>query len=280
MGIFNSIFKPNVNRLANGNNVEGLINCIKNEDEQIKNDACKAFREMELRDVQAVNKLCIALKDDNINVKINASLGLGLAMGKLGIFSIEKKVANNFYRMAPTTIESLMIILKDKDSRVRSMGAVALSQLSPSYDSIAVNALFLLLKDSDKDVKASATAALYFWAIESKDPRYLHELEDKNSIAYKSNKTLNISLNEKFKETDFIASFPKKIDQIFLKPFKGRGLNSDVEEELGMMIQVSYEKYKKSIELSKSNTISIIANEFYRKISEYWKLYFDGKDLA
>ena len=125
------------------------------------------------------------------------------------------------------------------------------------------------LADIDKDVNASATAALSFWAIETKDPRSLASLRNPNSIAYKSHRILNKSLHEIFQDTDLIPSYPQKVDQAFIEPFKGMGLKPDVEEELGRGVQAEYVKYRKTIDLSQSNTISLMANDFYKAHSDH-----------
>ncbi len=274
MGVFRSLFKPSVGQLAERNDVRGLVDCTKQGGEQIKDSAYKALREMDLKDVQAVHMLCVALGDEDACVRMNASLGLGLAMGKLGMFSPMK-----FNQMAPEAIESLMPIFVDEDSGVRSMGATALSQLSPSFDVTPVVRLLSLAEDADKDVGTCAKRALSFWEIESRSPAALQALRDRKSMAYKSNNKLGKALYEMFEDSLSILAHPRAIDPVFLEAFEGCGLTPDAQKELAKRVEVQHEQYGKAQELSQDPELSPITREFYRRIFEYWRANFEGKEL-
>ena len=136
MGIFNGLFKPNVEKLAAKKDVEGLIKALKHNDASVQVAAGYALEEIE--DASAVEPLLQALKDEDEHVRWRAVERLGFIGDK-------------------RALDPLILALKDKEENVREEAAEALGEIG---DKRAVESLIEAFRDSDEDVRKNAVYAL------------------------------------------------------------------------------------------------------------------------
>lgn len=127
---------PDVEKMKARRDVKGLTNALGyQKDKYVRKAAARALGE--IGDARAVEPLFAALKDSDIDVRINAAE----ALGKIG---------------APA-VELLIAALKNDDWKVRCAAAKALGKIG---DARAVEPLVAALDDSDRDVRAEAIWAL------------------------------------------------------------------------------------------------------------------------
>ncbi len=137
MGIFDRLFKPNVERLREKKNVKGLIKALRHKDWHVREEAAWALGG--IGDARAVEPLIQALMDEYSVVR----KGAAWAFGKIG----DKRA-----------VKHLIKALKDENSDVREKAAEALGKIG---DTRAVEHLFQALKDDkDWDVRGKAAEAL------------------------------------------------------------------------------------------------------------------------
>ena len=74
MGIFDGLFKPNVERLQEKKNVKGLIKALRHKDRRVRSEAAEALGE--IGDKRAVEPLIQALKDEYWDVRLRAEKAL------------------------------------------------------------------------------------------------------------------------------------------------------------------------------------------------------------
>ena len=127
--------------------IQSLINVLKNEDYNIREGAAKALGEK--KDPRAIEALISAFTDEYSEVGDEASYSLG--------------------RIGDPAIEPLIIAIKDEESRIRGLAAQALGEIG---DSRAVEPLIIAINDKDLGVRYNATCALG----KIKDPRAVKPL--------------------------------------------------------------------------------------------------------
>jgi len=134
MGISDSP-KPNVDKMENEKDVDGLTKALKDERGNIRREAAIALGR--IGDTMAVEPLIQALKDEHGYVRREAAYALGIIRDA-------------------RAVESLIQALKDEDSYVRSDAAEALANMGKP----AVEPLTKALKDGDSRVRDAAKEAL------------------------------------------------------------------------------------------------------------------------
>jgi HEAT repeat protein len=131
MNIYNlikSAFKPNISKLEAHKNINGLIKCLSNKDETIRNAAMESLGKLrELVDI----KYFIAWADDK-NPRIREKA-----------IPVLVQASNN------DTIELIVNAMKDQDAGVRSAAEKALIQIGVS----AINPLITAFKGYDKFIR-------------------------------------------------------------------------------------------------------------------------------
>ncbi|MGZ4885891.1 MAG: HEAT repeat domain-containing protein [Halobacteriota archaeon] len=159
---------PNVDKMRDQKDIEGLISALKDDDSTVRYQAVKALEE--LRDLRAVGPLTNTLRDETMAVRARAAealgrLGDGRAVEPLGR-ALGDASANVRYTAAEalgalgvqTTVEPLITVLRsDADKVVRTQAARSLGALG---DSKAVEPLIDALADGYEDVREAASDAL------------------------------------------------------------------------------------------------------------------------
>ncbi|MGO9119682.1 MAG: HEAT repeat domain-containing protein [Desulfomonilaceae bacterium] len=269
--MFGSLFKPNVENLARNNNVKRLVECCKDGDAEIRERACKALREMDLRDPRVIGQLRSATADADANVKKNAVLALGLALGKIQIF--RGGTGHRFVWDLAAGLETLIAISSDPDPEIRGATATALSQLYCTfvdgyYDTKGAECLLRLAEDNEAAVRVSARMAIHFWALES-----AKELKDGSSSSFA----------KMFEGSEHSAKLPDTVDEDYKAPFRHiEGLSEMAIERLGRGVSLNHEKLKFAQVISRSSDMPEIPDwqrEFYQRIADYWTAWFQGKNL-
>ena len=130
------IFKPNVGRMKEKRDIDGLAKALKHKDVAIRRGAAEALGH--LRDARAVEPLIQALNDADTDVRRSAAQALE-----------DMKDAR--------AVEPLVQTLNDEDTDVRRNVAYALGHLG---DRRAIEPLVQILKHSDKDDRRKAASAL------------------------------------------------------------------------------------------------------------------------
>jgi len=129
-------FKPNIGKMLNRQDVEGLIKALKHKDYRVPREAAKALGEI---GVPALERLIQALKDKDKDVRTRATWALG-------------------YIKDAKALEALIQALKnDEIEYVRGGAASALGEIG---DTIALEPLIHALKDKDEFVREQAAEAL------------------------------------------------------------------------------------------------------------------------
>jgi len=260
--MFKGLFKPNIDTLARDNDVQGLVQLVMRSDEQTTEKAAKALREMELRDVKTVKHLCNALENENIIVRESSALGLGLAIGKLGIFAYE--YMSSFKQLAPIVLDSLISLAEKDEGKVLSMAATALSQLSPIHDVKGVQCLFRLADSNDITLKRCAKVSVYFWAIEAHHP------------------SAPSTFSKMFMNSTHAFSFPDsdRVEETYKELVKGEGITNEVAiKELARQLRVMTIKASYAERLSQETELEDFHRQFYLRISAYWATWLQGKNL-
>jgi HEAT repeat protein len=148
MGLFDGLFKPDVEKLERNKDVDGLIKALGyTKDSQVGYDAAKALGKM---GISAVDPLIAALRDSEWVVRRNAAKALG-AIGD------------------SKAVDPLVTALKDSHDSVRLEAAEALGAIG---DPRASWPLMAALKDSNKYMRKTAILALG----KIKDPRSVESL--------------------------------------------------------------------------------------------------------
>lgn len=98
------LFQPNIKKLAQNKDVEGLIKAMFSNDNRIRYDAAKALESVDVTDPGMMAPLILALKSDNYWVRLAA------------IKSIYKLVVKGFN----PPIESIVVELEDKNGFIRN----------------------------------------------------------------------------------------------------------------------------------------------------------------
>jgi HEAT repeat protein len=132
MGIFDGLFKPNVEKLKKKRDVEGLLKALGYKGKNVRLSAAEALGK--IQDAMTVGPLIRALKDKDSDVR-------GKAIWALGEIGDAKAVG------------PLIWALKDNDSGVRERAKWALGEIG---DARAVVPLIRALKDKDSDVRKAA----------------------------------------------------------------------------------------------------------------------------
>jgi HEAT repeat protein len=75
MGVFDGIFKPNVEKLEEQGDIKGLIKALQNKDEDVRHKAIRALKEI---GKPAVDPLIQALKNEKPEFRENVILALAV----------------------------------------------------------------------------------------------------------------------------------------------------------------------------------------------------------
>ena len=167
MGLFDR--KPDVEKLKENKDVEGLIKALKNRDWGVRGEAVAALGK--IGDSRAVEPLIRALKDEEWLVRDRASEALGeigdarAAQPLIQALKCEKYedeyVRNTavaaLRKIGEPAVQPLIQALKDKDKDVREGAAKALGRIG---DFRAVDPLIEALKDEVRTVRLAAAGAL------------------------------------------------------------------------------------------------------------------------
>ena len=136
MGIFDGLFKPNVEKLKEKMDVEGLLKALDYKDKNVRLSAAEALGKLKSR--MAIDPLIRAMKDNDSYVRKEAAKALG-------------EIKDN------RAIDPLIRALKDNDSDVRKEAAKALGEIK---DEKAIGPLTLALGDSNEHVRLRVAEAL------------------------------------------------------------------------------------------------------------------------
>jgi len=191
MGIFDGLFKPNVERLQEKKNVKGLIKALRHKDSDVRWRAAKALGE--IGDKRAVEPLIQALKDKDRDVRKEAVWTLGRIGDKRAVepliqalkdeyWDVRERAAKTLVKIGEPAVEPLIQALKDEDRYVREGAAEALGKMGwkpgddtekvyyliakrkwselPKLGEPAVEPLIQALKDEDRRVQLGAAKAL------------------------------------------------------------------------------------------------------------------------
>lgn len=171
------MFKPNVEKMKEKKDVDGLAKALKHKDVAIRRSAAEALGN--IRDGRAVEPLVQALNDEDTAVRGNAAYALGYLGDRRAIEPLvhilkhmdkddRRKATNALAEIKDAgTIEPLMEALNDEDSSLHWSAAHALGR---SEDPRAFEALIQALKN--RDARQVAAHALQ----EKKDPRAVEPL--------------------------------------------------------------------------------------------------------
>jgi len=187
MGIFDRLFKPNVERLREKKDVKGLIKALRHED--VRKEAAEALVNI---GEPAVEPLIQALKDEYSDVREEAARALGRIGDKRAVepliqalkdnIDVQRRAAWALRKIGEPAVEPLIQALKDEDWYVRWRAAWALDEMGwepgddtekvyyliakqewselPELGEPAVEPLIQALKDEYSDVRESAAEAL------------------------------------------------------------------------------------------------------------------------
>jgi len=189
MGIFDRLFKPNVERLREKKNVKGLIKALRHKDWHVREEAAWALGG--IGDARAVEPLIQALMDDSDVLRRIAAWALGEIGDRRAVEpliqaledrdpDVQEKAAEALGKIGDArAVEPLIQALKDKDSDVREKAAEALGKIG---DTRAVEHLFQALKDDkDWDVRGKAAEALGEIGEPAVEP-LIQALKDEDSV--------------------------------------------------------------------------------------------------
>jgi HEAT repeat protein len=135
MGLFDSLFKPNIEKMKAKKDVDGLIKALQHQDAELRLAAVAALEA--IGDAGAAKSLIEAFKDDNGDVRERA----GMAVKKMG------KLA----------VEPLINALQDTNDDLRYRAVLALGEIG---DVQAGPALINLLKDVQERIRKIAVETL------------------------------------------------------------------------------------------------------------------------
>lgn len=163
MGIFKSLFKPNIEKLKEQKDIKGLVDALSNTDSNIRINAAKALGVV--GDNTSIDPLINALKDQAIHVQreaISALRKIGTpAVESLIItlsneeWSMREKAAETLGEIGETrAAEPLIDALQDKNSIVRMAAVKALMKLQDSK--IMEPLINVALGDTDSNVRNTA----------------------------------------------------------------------------------------------------------------------------
>ena len=187
MGIFDRLFKPNVERLREKKDVKGLIKALRHED--VRKEAAEALVNI---GEPAVEPLIQALKDEYSDVREEAARALGRIGDKRAVepliqalkdnIDVQRRAAWALRKIGEPAVEPLIQALKDEYSDVRWRAAWALDEMGwepgddtekvyyliakqewselPELGEPAVEPLIQALKDEYSDVRWRAAWAL------------------------------------------------------------------------------------------------------------------------
>jgi len=187
MGIFDRLFKPNVERLREKKDVKGLIKALRHED--VRKEAAEALVNI---GEPAVEPLIQALKDEYSDVREEAARALGRIGDKRAVepliqalkdnIDVQRRAAWALRKIGEPAVEPLIQALKDEDWYVRWRAAWALDEMGwepgddtekvyyliakqewselPELGEPAVEPLIQALKDEYSDVRWRAAWAL------------------------------------------------------------------------------------------------------------------------
>ena len=136
------LFKPNVGKMLANRDVDGLIKTLADPETKVSGAALDALIQI---GEPAVAALCVAVHDDQKDVRIMAAWALG---------DIGEKASGEARRQAE---EALLAALRDQNSTARQNAATGLGQIR---DMRAVQALTEALKDQAMPVRRNAAMAL------------------------------------------------------------------------------------------------------------------------
>ncbi|MEW5820364.1 MAG: HEAT repeat domain-containing protein [Cyanobacteriota bacterium] len=132
MGFFDSIFKPNIEKMEEKKDVEELIKDLNNKDFNVRKDA--VFVLGKIGDTRAVESLINVLNDTGLVYHIT------IALGEIG---------------DARAVEPLINAFKDNDEYVREVAAIALGKIG---DTRAIEPLIDTLKDKNEVARKSIIA--------------------------------------------------------------------------------------------------------------------------
>ncbi len=162
MGIFTSLFKPNVEKLKVKKDFPGLLAALSNKDANVRKDAAMALGD--IGNIDFIDQLINALKDPFISVQKEAVLSLGKMKNEKAaralIFTLANKDLHELSSMTlinigKPAVVSLINALKDNNFEIRQSAAKALGEIG---DAKAVEPLIASVVD--KDLRLTAVEAL------------------------------------------------------------------------------------------------------------------------
>jgi HEAT repeat protein len=150
-------------KIGDARAVEALIETLKDEDRGVRENSIGALVEIAKKDLDLVDKLIKALRDEDSYVRG----GIAKVLGNLGwepkseeervLYYIANGDWDECVKMGAVAVEFLIERLKDRNSDVRRSVAEALGKIG---DARAVGSLIETLKDDDENVRESAKEAL------------------------------------------------------------------------------------------------------------------------
>ena len=163
MGLFGP---PNIVKLKAKGNIKGLIRALKKS--KVRSEAEKALGEIGLRDVQVVEPLIEALKDEESYVRRAAASILGKISDTRPVEPLIETIKDKYIEVRMSSIRALGQIgderaikpliktLKDKSNEVHNVSTKALVKIGkPSVD-----AIIDLIEDQDSKIRKSAIRML------------------------------------------------------------------------------------------------------------------------
>lgn len=169
--------EPDVEELEAKEDVEGLIQALKDEDDDVREAAAEALGR--IGDVSAVEPLIQTLEDESILVQCEASDAL--------------------VRIGEPSVEPLIQVLNNEHSDVRRDAVIALGEIAGKIGSArAIEELIQALKDKEEGVRLSVVTAL----VKIEDARAVEALNNalKGEISYKC-----VRCGRKFKSKEEIV---------------------------------------------------------------------------
>ena len=168
-------FKPNIEKMLNRQDVEGLIKALKHKDFEVRKRAADALSK--IGDAKAVESLIGALRDEYLGVRMEAAKVLG-KIGDAGTVeplitamadkntdvrkTSEKALVDIAGRIGPAAkavIPALRAALGDNNPKVREASARALDKIGVDEEATRA-ALMERLKDSNAKVRNAAAVAI------------------------------------------------------------------------------------------------------------------------
>ena len=234
MGIYDKIFKPNIEKLKENEDVDGLINALKHKNVDIQEKAVKALGEI---GEPAVEPLLQALDEEDWYVRRAAVMALGEVGGARALTPLIKALKDNesvvrgaaveaFGIIGEPAVEPLLQALDEEDCHVRAAAVRALGEVGGAR---ALTPLIKALKDNDSGVRYGAAVYLGEMGDASAVAPLILALKDNDSeVRYRA----AVSLGE-MGDASAVAPLIKAFDKIFLPGIFTKHVVLEALEEIG-----------------------------------------------